>query len=255
MLFRQVVLFDGLPDDGGGEAGAVGGGMFAVGTVEFKRRIFGKAFPPFDADRGEQGVDLLRAGRVGVRQFRLLFGMAFFRPRHVHDRRRSGLSDPFAELRNRLVHRLFGTKRMRVFLQDDVVVAAVLDVEADLRLLHVLRQMPSAKRQHHDVATDIVFQRLLREHLRHGVDVGVAVADEEDFEIDRMFVGDGLDFGGGQKQRGDESEGDGGFHGGFSEKETTFYNGLSTKTEKTVYVNLILFAVVASQCGMLNAEC
>ena len=177
-LFCQVVLFDGLPEDGGGEAGAVGRGMFAIATVEFERWIFGKAFPPFDADGSEQGVDFFRAGRVGVRQFRLLFRMAFFRPCHVHDWRGTSRFDPFPKLRNCFMHRLFGTERMRVFLQDDVVVATIHDVESDVRLFDMLRKMPSANRQHHDVAADVVLFRFLNEHLRHFIDVCVAVADE-----------------------------------------------------------------------------
>ena len=83
-----------------------------------------------------------------------------------------------------------------VFLEDDVVIATVHDVESNVRLFDMLRKMPSADRQHHDVAADVVLFRFLREHLRHFIDVSVAVADEQHTEV-------GLGFGGGgQKQRG-----------------------------------------------------
>ena len=134
----QIIRLDGLPDDGGGESGAFQGGVFAVGTVEVEIWIFGKQFPPFDADWGEQGVDLLRTRCVGVRQFRLLFGMALFRPRHVHDRRGASRLDPFAKFRNRFVHRFFGAEWMRVFLQHDIVVMTMEDVEFYVRLFDVL---------------------------------------------------------------------------------------------------------------------
>ena len=192
MFLRQIVLFDRLPDDVGGEGGAFQGGVFAVGTVEVKIRICRKQFPPFDADGGEQGVDLLRAGRVGVRQFRLLFRVALLRPRHVHDRRGPGRQDPFAKLRNRFMHRLFGAERMRVFLQHDVVVMAVEDVEPDIGLLDVLRKMPAATGTHDDVAADVVPARRLREQGGHVVYECVAVADEKHFETGSVVFDDGL---------------------------------------------------------------
>lgn len=152
--------------------------MFAIRAVHLKGWIFIEKFPPFDSNGGEECVDFLCAGRVGVCQFRLLFGMSFLGPCHVHDWRRASGLDPFAKFCNCFVHRLFWTEWMCVFLKDDIVVVTMQDVEFDLRLLDVLGKSPAAESQHGDIAANVVFLGFFDKELGHIVDVSMAISDE-----------------------------------------------------------------------------
>ena len=85
----------------------------------------------------------------------------------------------------------FGRERVRVLLEDDVIVMPVQDVETRLRSLRVLRQVPVRMGQHRDPAGIPCRLRPAPDQEGQVVAVGMAVADKQEvqvFRIHRIFL-------------------------------------------------------------------
>ena len=67
-----------------------------------------------------------------------------------------------------------------MFLKHHIIIAAVQDIEAYIRLLRVLFQVPAAVCDHGGPAVIACFIGAPFDHQRHIVEIGVAVADKED---------------------------------------------------------------------------
>ena len=100
----------------------------------------------------------------------------------IQDRNASCLPDQLVQPDGGLPELLFRPKGVCVFLEDHIVIVSVQNVEAHIRLFHMLREEPATMGDHGHPA---IIARILGPalyHQRHIVEIGVAVTNEQNGE-------------------------------------------------------------------------
>ena len=112
----------------------------------------------------------------------LRFRLILLYPGLIDDGFASGLSNQYVQLYSSLAGTLLAVVGMRVFLDNDIVIIAVENVESNIRLYGVLGEESSAVSDHGDPAGVAGFPGATLYHQRHVVIVCVTVADEKEIE-------------------------------------------------------------------------
>ncbi|MBR2700247.1 MAG: hypothetical protein IKE76_16830 [Clostridia bacterium] len=107
--------------------------MRAIYVIHFKIRPTLHIPPPVFSDRREKCADSLGDTPVDDVHILLRFRLILLCPSLIDDGFASCLSDQRVQLHGSLKETFLGAKGMRMFLQDDIVIVAIEDVESDIQ--------------------------------------------------------------------------------------------------------------------------
>ena len=172
-----------LPDDSGCESGAVFGSMRTVVLVEFGLRMLAHMGPPVFSHRSIERFQFLCQITMYLIHSSLGFLIILFCPGAENDGCAARLPDLPGQRPGCYFILFDPVEGMRVFLQNDIVIPAVLYIKAGLRFLRMLIKVPVGMRKHHHFAFVSVFCKKCLHLRRKVMFVCVAVADKKKSDL------------------------------------------------------------------------
>ena len=152
--------------------------MCAVLRIHFNFRVILFVLPPFFPNRCQQCINFfcnfpMRFRHTGLHRFLFLH-----RPGHVNDRRTVCFPNPGVQFPRRLEKLLLRSKRMRMLLQNNIIIIAEQNIKPHIRLCNMLCQEPAAMGDHRNFAFIACRPRFFCRHQRHIIIISMTVSNK-----------------------------------------------------------------------------